>query len=315
MPIRALCVPFLLLAAALGSEAGGLSPAPPQDKKADPPKKTADDPIAAQLTKDKEVYVAAVEKAKEVMLKAIDRHYEAVKNNKTLKIDVQLAQLEKIEAEKKAFEDADTSPTVPALKVAVSDYRAAQKKAEAQCKAAFEKAARAYRDKGDIKTAGVMLDEMKEFLARSPGATDPSIIVCGHSGKVLGPNRGAAEEGARVVTANPVKGDQAQLWRTLPAGDGWVHIEHVKTGLVVAVNGKGNGAEAHLTKKQADADGQLWKLKPVPNVKDAVKFVAKGTDRILAITSGSKDAGVRIILWDDNGDTSSGNFGFFPPPK
>ena len=78
--------------------------------------------------------------------------------------------------------------------------------------------------------------------------------------------------------------------------------------------GRRPGAEAHLTKKRTDADGQLWKLKPVPNLKDAIKFVSKPSDRVLAITSGSKDAGVRIILWDE-GEGTGNQFGFFPPSK
>ena len=64
------------------------------------------------MLKDKETYVAAVEKAKQEVLKAFDKHFEQVKNNKSLKIDVAISQLEKIEAEKKA----STSGAAPTLR-------------------------------------------------------------------------------------------------------------------------------------------------------------------------------------------------------
>ena len=269
-----------------------------------------DDPIAAQLLKDKEAFTAALGKAKEDALKAFDKHYEAVKANKSLKIDVQLAQLEKIEAEKKAFDENGAPPSVPGLKVAMSEHRAAVKRAEAQCKLAFEKAAKAYRDKGDIKAASAALEEMKEFLASVSGAA--VVIVSGHSGKVLGLSGGAPEDGTKVVTADPVKGDATQLWRVVPAGSGWAYVEHVKTGLVLAANGKDNVTEVQVAKKKDGDEKQLWKTAPVPNQKDQIKLVHKASGKPLVIDVNSKSAGARIILWDDVGQTGA-LFSLNPP--
>jgi len=154
-----------------------------------------EDPIAAQLLKDKEVYVAAQTKAKEEMLKAFDKYYESVKNNKTLKIEAQLAQLEKIEAEKKAFEASGATPTLAGLKVALSEYRTAQKKAEAACRLGFEKAAKAYRDAGDVKAAVATLDEMKEFLAR-PAAAPAGVLLLA---TLFWPSRKKAPKPPRTV--------------------------------------------------------------------------------------------------------------------
>jgi hypothetical protein len=304
MNLRPLLVPLVLFAVATFA---GSKPAD-------------EDPIAEQLLKDKEAFVEAQTKAKEVVLKAFDKHYEMVKNNKSLKIEVQLAQLEKIEAEKKAFDESGVPPTLVALKVALSEYRTAQKKAEATCKLAFEKAAKAYRDKGDVKTAGAVLEEMKEFLAKVPGAGAAAatavVLVSTHSGKVLGLARGATDEGNKIVTADYVKGDQTQLWKLVPAADGYFYVENVKApGLVIAVDGKGNGSAGHIEKKKDGDDGQLWKLNPVRTMKGSVVFVRKGTDRVLAITQGSKNAGIGIILWDDS--TNNGpEHGWTPaPPK
>ena len=137
---------------------------------------------------------------------------------------MQLAQLEKIEAEKKAFDENGMPPTLPALKVALSEYRAAQKKAEAACKLAFEKAAKAYRDNGDLKLASAVLEEMKEFLAKTPTAAAVGagtvVLTSTHSGKVIGLSRGKMDEGTHIVTADYVKGDRRSCGRSCPRPTG-----------------------------------------------------------------------------------------------
>jgi hypothetical protein len=270
-----------------------------------------DDPIAAQLLKDKEAFVAAQGKAKQELLKAFDKYYEAVKNNKSLKIEAQLAQLEKIEAEKKAFDESAVPPTVTGLKAAMSEYRALQKKADAACKAAFEKAAKAYRDKGDVKAAAAALEDMKEFMANISGSM--VVIVSGHSGKVLGLSNGSTDEGTRVLTADPAKGDPTQLWRVIPAGNGWNYVENVKAGLVLAAAGKDNGTEVQIAKKKDGAEGQLWKTAPGTNQKDQLRLVHKASGKPLVIDVNSKGAGARIILWDDVGQV--GEWFSLTPPK
>ena len=70
MRILALFAPSFLLAVPLLA----------QDPKSDP--KPSNDSIAAELLKDKEAYAASVEKAKQEVLKAFDRYFENVKNNK-----------------------------------------------------------------------------------------------------------------------------------------------------------------------------------------------------------------------------------------
>jgi hypothetical protein len=285
--------------------------------KADPPK-ADDDPIATQLLKDKETYIASLDKAREDMLKAFDKHYESVKSNKSLKIEAQLAQLEKIEGEKKLFEESGIFPTAAAMKVAVSEYRTAQKKAETQCKVAFETAAKAYRDKGDVKLAGSTLEEMKEFLAKTPSAGAGGgalLIVCGHCNKVVALN-GSTDEGTHVVTADYVKGDQTMLWKVTPASDGFVYIENVKCGLVMSVDGKANAAQVVISKKQTPAsDSQLWKLTPVPNQKDAVKVFGKASGKLWAVNARGTDAGTKIVIWPDAAPKveTAHWFGFFPP--
>lgn len=285
------------------------------------PVKADDDPIAAQLLKDKEAYVASLEKAREDFLKGFDKHYDSVKNNKSLKLELQLAQLEKIEAEKKAFEEQGTITALPGMKVALSEFRTAQKKADVAIRAAFDKAAKAYRDKGEVKLAGATLEEMKEFLAKDPtvgggvaavgGGGGGVAIVARHSDKVIAPN--GTDDGAKLHTADFVKGDQTQLWKTVAAGDGWVYIENTKTGLVMTANGKNNGAEVFIAKKiSPTSETQLWKMTPVPGQKDVYKVFAKPSGKLYGVDGKSKDAGARILLWTDQNETCQ-MFGFLVP--
>jgi hypothetical protein len=227
--------------------------------------------------------------------------------------------LEKIEAEKKAFEDSGVAPSLVGMKVVMSEYRTTLKKAETVCKAAFDKAAKAYREKGDLKTAGAVLEEMKEFLARAPGAGAGAAVTiqCGHTNKVLMPSDGSTDEGAKIVIGDYSKGDLTQLWRVVPAGDGFVYIENVKSGLVMAANGKGNGAEVALAKKQAPAsDSQLWKLSPVANVKDAQKVFGKASGKLWAVYARNTESGTPVVIWPDVGPKKVEHahmFGFVPP--
>ena len=52
----------------------------------------------------------------------------------------------------------------------------------------------------------------------------------------------------------------------------------------------------------------------VPGAKDALKLVNRGGGgRVLGIDARRKDAGARVILWDDNGGTSEW-WALVPPP-
>lgn len=264
------------------------------------PAKPADDPIAEKLTKVKEAYVQELGKAKEAVLKACDKRYEEIKSLKSLKLETQLKQLEAVEAEKKAFEENDTLPTSLNLKPAVSDYRTAVKKAEGALKAGFDDAAKAYRDKGDVKAASATLAEYKEFVA-APAAGGPpkTFVIAVSTGMVIAPDGGT--EGSKVRTAEYSKKDEGQLWKAVPTADGYCLIEHVKTGLLLSVSnkGKGNGSEIVLAKKDAKStDSQEWKTAPVQG-KNLVKFVNKNSGKVFGVDNRSTKSGERILQWDD----------------
>jgi len=203
------------------------------------------------------------------------------------------------------------------MKVGLSEYRSAQKKAETQCKAAFDKAAKAYRDKGDVKAAGEVLEEMKEFMAKTPGTGiggGAMVIGCVVSNKVLGLSGSSTDENTKIVTADYVKSDQTQLWKVVSAGNGWHYIENVKSGLVMTANGKNNGVECVIARKQQPAsDNQLWKIAPAVNAKGAQRVSAKPSGKYIGVDAKSKDAGARILIWTDQPTEAAQMFAFAAP--
>lgn len=171
------------------------------------------------------------------------------------------------------------------------------------------------RAKKDAEAAAVE-EAWKEFTAKAAAAPVegvPVVIACAVSNKVLGLEKGSTDDGTKIMTAEYVKGDQTMLWKIVPAGDGWVYVENVKSGLVMTADGKGNGTVVVIAKKaQPVSDNQLWKVAPVPNVKDAVKVSAKPSGKMIGVDRKSKDAGVRILLWMEQ-DEPAQYFGFTPP--
>jgi len=255
--------------------------------------KPAEDPIAVQLLKDKEAYSAALDAAKEDLLKAFDKQYELVKGNKKLKLAVQIATLEQLEAEKKAFDESGKLPTSDRMKVALSEYRLTLRKAHDRCADAFETAAKAYRDKGDIKVAAATLDEMKAFLNNDPSTVAKTfLIVLRHSGKVIAP---VGDEKSAVLTAELVKGDEHQLWTSQHVENGWYYIFHKKSGLYL------DGSERDVTIRKKNPtlpESQLWRFAPVADSKDAFKFFVRNGSA-MGVASKLRSAGARMLMGGD----------------
>jgi len=114
------------------------------------------------------------------------------------------------------------------------------------------------------------------------------------------------------VTADLVRGDQTQLWRVVPAGEGWSYIENVKAGTVMTANGKNSGTGLVIAKKAQPADEhQLWKAVAVPGEKNVFKIVPKPSGKPLGVWAKSKDAGAGLVLWDDTNEPHR-YFGFYP---
>jgi len=280
-----------------------------------------DDPVAAQLRKDKEAYVAAILKAKGELLKEFDRQYELVKADKTMKVDVQLALLQGLEAEKKAFDQTGRLPVSLQMKVGVSEYLSTGKRAVEACKAAYETAAKAYVAKGDTQPARAWLDEGRAFFA-APAAPAPAagtsvfVIQSKWSGKVLTPRDRDSAENTKLVQMDYVKGDETQMWRAVPSEDGWYFLENVKTGLAMGVHrdGKNNGAEVVTVPKRVGSDYQQWKPVPVPNDKGIFRFVNRGSGKNFGVDAKSLNSGARILIWTEE-DHDAQRFGIIAIQK
>ena len=165
-----------------------------------------------------------------------------------------------------------------------------------------------------VSPSAVQMVSAVRQIARAPAAVAAPggvvVILSRDSGKVLA---GAGPVGSKILTADYVKGDPSQLWRAVAGGDGYVYLEQAKTGLVLAVTGLGNGAEAVLAAKLPAYDRQLWKAVPVAKTKDTVVLQVRGGDRVLGIDARRKDSGARILLWSNNGGSSE-FFALVPPP-
>ncbi len=155
--------------ASLDEEAKGpdVPPGPgrakPSETGADPEGRTTppdDDAIAEHLRGCKATYVNKSKEAKDVLLKAIDRQYELVKKNPTLKSQRRIDQLRYIEDERRAFKDDDLLPEDSrGMNSARDNYVRVIIKAKDECLREYGKAVSEYRKKGNIARANAVQDE------------------------------------------------------------------------------------------------------------------------------------------------------------
>ncbi|MDB5391112.1 MAG: hypothetical protein JWM11_6758 [Planctomycetaceae bacterium] len=140
------------------------------------PKPVPTDPVAAELSKAKDEYFFAVEKAKERLLAAFAVEQKKLTESKKLKVDQQITLIEQLAEEKKAFEsDPSQLPKLPGMKSAATDYQTKTAAAKKKCDEAFVKAAQNYRGKKDFTAAKAVLAELDEFKKNSqPGAMSSS---------------------------------------------------------------------------------------------------------------------------------------------
>lgn len=127
--------------------------------------KSADDAIADELSKAKDAYRTAVEKAGDALNDSFDKEIKRLEASTRLKIDVQIKLIEQLQAEKKAFQAAKSLPSSDGMKEAVSQYKIAMKTAQSRCEKAFDTAAEKYRGKKDLIAAKAVLEAKQEFVS------------------------------------------------------------------------------------------------------------------------------------------------------
>jgi hypothetical protein len=121
------------------------------------------DPIAAELSKAKLEYEAAVEKAKDVLRISFAQYEKRITENTKLTAEERVKLLDSFQEQKKAFESEDKLPKLSGIRTAASDYRTTVASAKRKCENAFDVAAEKYLKK-DLAAAKAVLDEKKEFF-------------------------------------------------------------------------------------------------------------------------------------------------------
>ncbi len=142
----------------------------PLSTQANGPEQAAGDPTSAELAKAIQAYHAALEKAKEKLLVALDSEVKKLQANDSPTADQQVQMIEQLEAERTAFDsDSSKTPESPAMRDSVSSYRTAVSAAKAKCVPAFNKAIKAYQKKKDLDNSKRVLKELDEFRHLPPG--------------------------------------------------------------------------------------------------------------------------------------------------
>jgi len=158
----------------------------------DKPAVKKDDPIAAELTRAKDEFLATHEKAKERLLAKFAEEEKRLTDSTALKIDDRVKRLKQIQDEKKAFEDLGKLPKAGALKVAVSDYQTKVNAAKQKCETAFDVAAEKYRKKEkDLAATRAVLAEKENFFR---GLTDTRTLWAGGRKKFILTDKGEWQE-------------------------------------------------------------------------------------------------------------------------
>ena len=138
-----------------------------QDK---PKADDGDDPIASELSKAKQEYEAAVEKAKDALLMSFAQNEKRIAESPKLRTEERVKQVELLQEEKKAFDSEGKLPKSVGLKTAASDYRTNVAAVQRKCEKAFDAAAEKYLKK-DLAAAKAVLAEKAEFF--QPGDRPP----------------------------------------------------------------------------------------------------------------------------------------------
>ncbi len=165
------------------------------------------DPVAEQLRRSKDIYASVQEKARETLIKELDKQYENIKKNKTLKFEALRDQLGRIEDDRRTLMDSGTLPDesrgMKSIDAAVKAYVKTMNNARERCLSEYKKAVSRYREKGDIARATAVQEEMTAFLRRTSGRSAQPI-----------------KEGVLLSTAEM---DPPRTWfyTTIKPGPGW----------------------------------------------------------------------------------------------
>jgi hypothetical protein len=119
--------------------------------------------IAADLDKAKKAYTETVQNAKDALLSAFEPQEKVITDNKKLKIEERLQQVETLREEKTAFKADGALPKSTVMKSALSEYKTQLAIAHRICERAFDSASQKLITT-DIDAAKALADEKTVFL-------------------------------------------------------------------------------------------------------------------------------------------------------
>lgn len=105
--------------------------------------------------------------------------------------------------------------------------------------------------------------------------------------------------------ANVLQGEsKGDSWCFIDRGDGYFEIRNKETGKALDVSGisRSNGANVYQW-SYVGQDNQLWRLEDPSKTCHTMKkdkyyhIISKNSDKALAVTDGSKDAGANVVQW------------------
>jgi hypothetical protein len=96
------------------------------------------------------------------------------------------------------------------------------------------------------------------------------------------------------------RGGQSQAWEITPAGGGSFYIRNAMSGCALDMTRGGNSWPVHCTPFNGD-QGQQWRLEPG---KDGNALIVARNGRTLDIPDGTDRDGVRVQVYDLNGDSN-----------
>jgi hypothetical protein len=138
-----------------------------------------------------------------------------------------------------------------------------------------------------------------------------------NSGMVLSVADESEKTGAKIVQAEPKKGDEAQQWKLVKAGEHYKLVNR-KSGKALEVPDASK--EQGVQMQQGDDKGgkggknQLWNVEKLSDKDKSYVIKAQGNGLVLDVQDADKNVGAAVIQWplNEKGDRKNQKWEFVP---
>jgi hypothetical protein len=132
-----------------------------------------------------------------------------------------------------------------------------------------------------------------------------------NSGLLLAVADESDKTGAKIIQAEPRKGDEAQQWKLVKVGEHYKLVNR-KSGKALEVPdaSKDEGVQIQQGEDKARSKGQIWTIDKVTGKFYAIKAQCSGL--VLDVKEADKNAGAAVIQWplNDKGDRKNQKWEF-----